>query len=97
MNIELAGVCFLISSLSGKINMGAGMGIVLFLYAFDLIGRVVPDAKDYLFIGPYSYANASEIFSDADAPVKALVTAGVTIVLSIGAAYVCYNKRDLAS
>ncbi len=97
MNIELAGVCFLISSLSGKINMGAGMGIVLFLYAFDLIGRVIPDAREYLFIGPYAYANASEIFADADTPVKALVIACIVTVLSTGATFFCYNKRDLAS
>ncbi|MCR5684232.1 MAG: ABC transporter permease [Lachnospiraceae bacterium] len=97
MDIELAGICFFISGLSGKINMGAGMGIVLILYAFDLIGRVVPDAKEYLFIGPYSYANASEIFADGDVPAKAIVVACVVVCLAVGATYYCYNKRDLAS
>ena len=97
MEIEVAAICFFISGLSGKINMGAGMGIVLFLYAFDLIGRVVPDAREYLFIGPYAYANASEIFADADTPVKALVIACIVTVLSTGATFFCYNKRDLAS
>ncbi|MCR5283630.1 MAG: ABC transporter permease [Lachnospiraceae bacterium] len=97
MNVEIAGICFLISAFSSRIKMGLGLGMALMLYAFDLIGRVVPDLKDYLFIGPYSYANASEIFSQSETPVLALSLAAVLIIASITGAYVCYNRRDLQS
>ena len=96
MNIEVACVCFFISGISGKINMGAGLGMVLFLYAFDLIGRVVPAAKEYLFIGPYSYANASEIFSGVETKPVSVVFATAVIVLSLILSFLRFNKRDLA-
>ncbi|MCR5793646.1 MAG: ABC transporter permease [Lachnospiraceae bacterium] len=95
MNMEVAAICFFISALSTKINIGAGLGIIMLFYVYDIIGRVVPDLKDYLFIGPYSYANASEIFTGAKTPVTALVVGGVVFVLAVAGAYVCYNKRDL--
>ncbi len=97
MNIEIASICFFISALTGKVNIGAGLGLTLVLYTYDIIGRVVPDLKDYIFVGPYSYANASEIFSGIDAPAKSFVVAVVIIAASICGAFACYNKRDLAS
>ncbi len=96
MNIEIAGVCFFISALSSKINMGLGLGLALIFYAYDLIGRVVPDLKDYLFLSPYSYANASEIFADSGDSAKGIVVACILTVVFVGSAFFCYNKRDLA-
>ena len=97
MNMEIAAICFAISAISGKNRMGLGIGIAMFAYVYDLIGRVVPDAKDYLFIGPYAYANASEIFSDIDVKPESLVVAGIVIVLAVAFAFFCHNRRDLAS
>ena len=63
----------------------------------DLMGRVVPDLKDYLFIGPFSYANASEIFSGIEVSASGLVVAAVVTVCSIAFAFMIFGKRDLAS
>lgn len=97
MNIEIAAICFGISAISGKSKMGTGLGIALVFYVYDLIGRVVPDLKDYLFIGPYSYANASEVFSGVKTAGGAFITAIAVILCTTVFAYVCYDKRDLAS
>ncbi|MCR5100568.1 MAG: ABC transporter permease [Butyrivibrio sp.] len=97
MNIEIAAICFGISSLSGKNRMGIGLGIALFFYLYDLMGRVVPDMKDYLFLGPYSYANASEIFSGTERPVLSFVTGYFIIIFVVLSSFIFYNKRDLAS
>ncbi|SFB73142.1 ABC transporter permease subunit [Butyrivibrio sp. YAB3001] len=97
MNAEIAGICFGLSSLTGKNRMGLGLGIALFFYAYDVMGRVIPDLKDYLFVGPYSYANAAEIFTDAETPVKGLVLAVVLLVCGVVFAFWNYNRRDLAS
>ena len=69
----------------------------IFLYAYDVFGRVVPDLKDYLYIGPYSYANASEIFTDAAFPAKALVVGIFITACAVVFAFFNYNRRDLAS
>lgn len=97
MNLEISGICFLISALSDKIKTGAGLGLAMIFYVYDLIGRVVPDLKGYLFFGPYSYANASEIFSGAEPCTKGIVVAAVVIVTFIFAAFWGYDRRDLKS
>ena len=97
MNVEIAAICFAVSSLSGKNRMGLGIGIALIFYLYDIIGRVVPDLKDYIFVGPFSYANASEIFSGAEERPVAVIL-GVVIALLAGAsAFICYDRRDLAA
>jgi ABC-2 type transport system permease protein len=97
MNLEMAAICFGLSSISGKSRMGAGLGVALICYVYDLIGRVVPDIKSYLFIGPYSYANASEIFSGVETEPEAFVVAICIIIFSVIFSFVFYGKRDLAS
>ncbi|MCR4904336.1 MAG: ABC transporter permease [Butyrivibrio sp.] len=97
MNLEIGAIAFCISAVSSKNQMGLGLGISLMFYVYDLIGRVVPDLKDYLFIGPFSYANASEIFSGIKPSVSAFITGIVIIIFTSAAAYFIYSKRDLAS
>ncbi|MCR4690376.1 MAG: ABC transporter permease [Lachnospiraceae bacterium] len=97
MNLEIAAVCFAISAASGKSKMGLGIGLAMGCYFYDVIGRVVPDAKDYLFAGPYSYANASEIFTGAEADAKAIILAAAVIIAGVLFAHQRYDSRDLAS
>ncbi len=97
MNLEIAGICFAISSFSGKNRMGLGIGIAMLGYFYDVIGRVVPDMKDYLILGPYSFANASEIFAGKEVPMEAVGIAVAVSVVSVVLAFFIYNKRDLAS
>ena len=97
MGLEIASICFAISSIFSKTKTGLALGTSLMLYAFDIIGRVVQSVGDYLFIGPFSYSNASDIFSNADTPFKAIVFGIALAVASAVFAFVYYNKRDLAS
>ena len=96
MNLEVAAICFGLSSLAGKNRMGLGLGVALLFYLYDVLGRVVPDLKDYLFIGPYSYANASEIFTDAEFPVRGIVVGLIFIACGVVFAFFNFEKRDLA-
>ena len=97
MNLEIAGISFCISSLSGKNRMGLGIGIAMFLYIYDVMGRVVPDLKDALFVGPFSYANASDIFSGKDLLVSGIVLSLIVTILTSAFSFIRYNKRDIAS
>ena len=97
LDTEIAGICFAISSLSSKTKTGLALGTALMCYAYDIIGRVVPDVKDYLFIGPFSYSNASDIFSGADTEIKGIVFGTALTVLLVVFSFVYYDKRDLAS
>lgn len=97
LDLEIAGICLAISAISGKNRIGLGLGITLLLYMYDIIGRVVPSLKEYLFLGPYSYANASVIFSDGDISVGAYVMAACVLVAAVAFTFTYYDKRDLAS
>ncbi|MBR5421223.1 MAG: ABC transporter permease subunit [Lachnospiraceae bacterium] len=97
MNVEVSSVALIISACSARNRIGVGLGIALLFYAYDLIGRVVPDMKDYLFAGPFSYTNASEIFSGKEMSAAALITGISVILLSLAASFTVYLKKDLAS
>lgn len=97
MQFEIAGICFFISACVKKNKLGIGLGIVLILYAYDLIARVIPDLSDSKVVGPFSYANAADIFSSGEIEVVALVIGLIVLIGSITMAYTVYTKRDLAA
>ena len=96
MNIEISAISFFISSISGKNRMGVALGLSLVAYTYDIMGRVIPDLKEYLFIGPFSYVNASEIFADMAAPKYSILLGLIVIAASVCASYITYLRRDLA-
>lgn len=97
LHLEIAALCYAVSAFSKKNKLGVGMGIVLLSYAYDLMARVIPDLKDFIAVSPFSYANASDIFSKADFRYEAVIIGIVVIVVSLGTAFVHYNRKDMAS
>lgn len=97
MHIEVAAICFAISAFMKKNKFGIGIGVVLLLYAYDLMARVIPDLSDYKVISPFSYANAADIFSKSEIGVSAIVIGAVVLCVSLLVSYFGYRKRDLAS
>lgn len=96
MNLEIASICFLISSLSGKNRLGLGISIPVIFYVYDLMAKVVPALEDAKFLSPFSYANATDIFAKAEYHVGALgMGAVVTVALTAASGWI-YTKRDLA-
>ncbi|MDD6327647.1 MAG: ABC transporter permease subunit [Eubacteriales bacterium] len=97
MQLEIAGICFGLSACMKKNKLGIGLGVVLFLYAYDLMARVIPDLKNIIAIGPFSYANAADIFSSGTIDVLALFIGLVLMLGGYVSAYIVYIRRDLAS
>ena len=97
MHIEIATICFCISAFMKKNKFALGLGIVLLLYAFDLIARVIPDLSDSKIISPFSYANASDIISSGEISVIATVIGVIILITCFAVALRVYTKKDLAS
>ena len=97
MNVEVAAICFVISAVSKKNKLGLGISVVMLLYIYDLMARVVPDLKDAIFVSPFSYANATSILSNAELDVAALILGAFMIIAMPLGAGMIYSKRDLAS
>lgn len=97
MQLEVAAICYAISSFMKKNRLGLGLGIVLLLYAYDLMARVIPDLSDYKIISPFSYANAADVLSTGEIFVTETVTGIGILVISICIAHMVYAGRDLAA
>lgn len=96
MNVEISAVCLFISAISKRNRLGMGIGVALMLYLYDICARVVPKGKEYLFVSPFSYSNASEIFAGLDKKPEAFVVGAIVIVLAAVGAMVLYGKKDLS-
>lgn len=97
MHVEIAAICYAVSAFMKKNKLGIGLGLVLLLYAYDLMARVVPDLSDYKFISPFSYANAADILSAGEISVTGFVIGVVLLIIGMCIAHVVYKKRDLAT
>lgn len=97
MQLEIGAVCFGISAFMKRNRFGIGLGVVLMLYAYDLMARIIPDLEDFKAISPFSYANASDIFSGEAVAVTALVIGMILLTVGVLMSYIVYQKRDLAT
>jgi len=97
MNVEIMLICIAISAFLKRNMVGAGLGIALLLYAFDLIGRITDDMKDFLPLGPFSYCNASEIFAKVEIQKNSYIWALVIMLIAAVLAFKKYTNKDLAA
>lgn len=96
MNIEIASICFIISSISKKNKIGLGISVALIFYTYDLMARIVPDLEKIHFVTPFYYSNATEIFLNKDAS-HAVLFGIIVIGFSLAISAMIYLKKDLAS
>ena len=97
MQLEIGSICFLISSVCRKKQIGAALGLTLLLYFMDLICRIIPDLENLKYITPYHFSNAADIFTESSVNLKMTgISIGITC-LCTGLAFLIYNKRDIAA
>lgn len=97
MQIEVGSICFLISSVCKKKQIGAGLGLAVLFYLMDMMCRIVPDIEKLKYVTPYYYSNAADIFTTGTVS-KSMVGIGilVAVVTAVSAAEI-YKRRDLAA
>ncbi len=96
MHLQVGSICFCISAYNKKNKIGIGLGLTFFWYVWDLLARVVPALEDYIYLSPFAYANASDIFSTGEIAVGALVIGTVVAVGTFIGALFIYNRKDLS-
>lgn len=97
MHLEVGSLCFLVSALCRKKQVGAALGFTVLLYVMDLMCRIVPDIEKLKYITPFYFASATDIFTaggieTAPAGMGLLATAAATAL-----ALAVYCRRDLAA
>lgn len=97
LQLELAAVCFAISAFMKRDKFGLGLGVVLFLYAYDLVARIVPEMSDYKAVSPFSFANAADLLSAGEVNKAAAAIGAAVLLIALGTAFKVYTGRDSAA
>lgn len=97
MQIEIGTICFLMSSFSKKMQIGAGLGITILLFAADVMCRIIPAIEEAKYITPFYYSNAPDIFTNSKIDCGLLCIGVIVTIAAFFAAGVNYCKKDIAS
>lgn len=97
MLLEIGTICFLLSSFSKRIQMGAGLGITIVLFAADMMCRILPALEKVKYITPFYYANAPDIFTAGEVEMKLMGIGGAVIFFALTAAAFHYCRKDIAA
>lgn len=92
---EVGTICFCVSAFSGKNRMSVGLGVTLLFFAMDVMCRVIPAIENLKYVTPFYYCNCSDVFTDTETPVAALILGGVILVVAMILALWRYEKKDL--
>ncbi|MGN1181068.1 MAG: ABC transporter permease subunit [Suilimivivens sp.] len=96
MQIEVGTICFMISAFTKRNQTGAGLGIAVFLFASDMMCRIVPAIEDIKYVTPFYFADAADIFTDGKISGLMLTVGAVVTVCCLAAAFLFYERKDLA-
>lgn len=95
MQVEIGSICFGISALCKRKQLGLALGLAVLLYMMEVMIHIVPDLQVLKYVTPYFYANAAEIFSSGEVPWRLAALGMLWSVLAVGIGGVIYGKRDL--
>lgn len=96
MQLEVGSICFLISSICKRKQIGAALGLAVLLYLMDLLSRVIPDLENLKYVTPYYFSNAADIFSTGELHAEMIGIAGAVMIVTTLGADLIYGRRDLA-
>ena len=97
MQLEIGSICFLISAISKRRQIGGALGLAMLLYMLDLLCRVLPDLENLKYVTPYYFSNAADIFSTGEIPMEMMLISVFVTVGSAAAAVIIHKKRDLSA
>ncbi len=95
MQVEIACICFALSSVIRKGSIGIGLGIAFLLYFLDLIANIADVVKFLKYITPFGYCNAADIVTDGSLDAVKLAIGLAVSVLCVAAAYLIYARKDI--
>ena len=95
MQIELAGICFGISSFLRRGSAGIGLGVAAGMYCLNLIANISDSVSFLKYITPFGYCDGADIVSSGKLDGTMLAIGLGLMFISILAAYCSYPKKDI--
>ena len=97
MQIEIGSICYLISAVCRRKQIGLALGIAVLFYVMDIMCNIMPDLEFLKYFTPYYYANAAQIYSGGDSRVGLMFLGLVVTVMVAIVGGMVYNKRDMSA
>lgn len=95
LQLELAGLCFGVSSFLRKGSAGAGLGIAVMMYFLNLIANITDTASFLKYITPFGYCDGADIVANGRLD-GTMVAIGAAIGIGgIVIAYLNYTRKDI--
>lgn len=95
LQVELAGICFGISSFLRKGNVGIGLGVAAMMYFLNLIANIADVAEFLKYITPFGYCEGADIVSNGGLDGVMVAIGAVIGIIGIVIAYLEYTKKDI--
>ena len=95
MQVELALICFGLSSCLRRGALGVGLGLATVLYFLNLVANIADSASWLKYVTPFGYTESADIVSagQLDAGMIALGLAIGVVIAAAGSLY--YARRDI--
>lgn len=95
LQIELAGICFGISSFLRRNSMGIGLGLATILYFLNLVANISESAEFLRYITPFAYCEGADIVEKGCLDSKLIILGMIYAAIGIVTAYAHYCKKDI--
>ena len=95
LQIEIALICFAVSSLVRRGGIGIGIGLSALFYFMNILSNITESLEFLKFITPYGYADNARIVSEGNIDaIKLLIGAAIALICVIFSVY-RYNKKEI--
>ena len=95
MQLELAGICFGISSFLRRGTIGIGLGIATMMYFLNIIANVTETVDFLKYITPFGYCEGADILTNNRLDSGMIMIGMLLGIIGIIAAYLIYSKKDI--
>lgn len=96
LQLEIGGICFGISAFVRRGGIGIGLGLAVMMYFLNIVANISEKAEFVKYITPFGFSDGADIITSGKID-AAMVSVGMALgVIGIIAAYVKYNKKDIA-
>ncbi len=95
MQLELAGICFGISSFMRKGSIGAGLGVAVLMYFLSLIANITKSVSFLNYITPFGYCSGADIISSGSLNGTMIAIGMFLGAAGIISAYLIYTRKDI--
>lgn len=97
LQLEIAGICYGVSAFIRRGNLGVGLGLAACFYFMNIIANISDKAEFIKYLTPFSYTEASDIFTTGKLDTGYLIVGMLFGVIGVFAAYIQYSRKDITA